>query len=174
MRPGRISSEAGDRRSSHLPSELAAAACPRALRRPERDHGESGVRCAEPSALARPLWAAEGGRAEGASRRGTRKFPGSTRGPVPSLSLLSFPQMWTRWLALALVAVAWVHAEVGEPLRRSKLRRRSHWGLRVARAVRASRGCSPRVGQGVSICRVRGALGAEMLLTKLKPKNQEK
>ncbi|KAG8522033.1 Follistatin-related protein 1 [Galemys pyrenaicus] len=38
-------------------------------------------------------------------------------------------KMWTRWLALALVAVAWVHAEVGERPRRSVLE------------LRAPRGC---------------------------------
>lgn len=93
--------------------ELAAAALPRALRRSGRDHGEGPGRVAEPSALAGPLGAAEGGWAEGASSRDPRKFPGSARGPVPSVSLLPLPQMWTRWLALALAAVAWVHAEVG-------------------------------------------------------------
>lgn len=65
-------------------------------------------------AVARPLRAAEGDRVEGASLRDPEKFPGWARGPAPSVSLFSLPQMWTRWLALALVAVAWVHAEVGE------------------------------------------------------------
>ena len=115
---------------------------------------------AEPSSLARPLWVAEGCRAEGASLWDPRKFPGSAWGPVPSVSLFSLPQMWTRWLALALVAVAWVHAEVGELRKRSELRLGGHWGLRVARAVLAFSGCSPRVGLGVSIRRVRGALRA--------------
>uniref|UniRef100_A0A7N5K6D9 Follistatin-related protein 1 n=1 Tax=Ailuropoda melanoleuca TaxID=9646 RepID=A0A7N5K6D9_AILME len=62
-------------------------------------------------AVARPLRAAEGDRVEGASLRDPEKFPGWARGPAPSVSLFSLPQMWTRWLALALVAVAWVHAE---------------------------------------------------------------
>lgn len=31
-----------------------------------------------------------------------------------SLTLFSLPQMWKRWLALALVAVALVHGEVGD------------------------------------------------------------
>jgi hypothetical protein len=41
-------------------------------------------------------------------------------GPGPSafsLALFSLPQMWKFWLPLALVAVAWVHAEVGERLK---------------------------------------------------------
>lgn len=87
--------------------------------------------------------AARGGRAEGTSLRDPKKFLGSARGPVPSVSLFSLPQMWTRWLALALVAVAWVHAEVGERLRRSELGLRGHLGLRVRRAARSSWGCSP-------------------------------
>lgn len=37
-----------------------------------------------------------------------------------SLALFSLPQMWKHWLALALVAVAWVQAEVGEGSSRSE------------------------------------------------------
>ena len=114
--------------------------------------------------MARPLRAPEGGRAEGTSLRDPEKFPGWARGPAPSASLFSLPQMWTRWLALALVAVAWVHAEVGERPRRSELGIQGHLGVRAWRAGSASWGCSPGVGLGVSMRGVRGALRAEMLL----------
>lgn len=69
--------------------ELAVATLPRALRRPGRGHGEISVRDAELSVVAGPLGAAEGGWAEGASLQDPRKFPGSARGRVPSVSLLS-------------------------------------------------------------------------------------
>lgn len=82
--------------------------------------------------------------------------------------------MWRRWLALALVAVAWVHAEVGEPLSRSELGRRGYWGLRVARAVRASPGMLSPARTGSFHPPGEGALGAEMLLRKLKPEKSGK
>lgn len=69
--------------------ELAVATLPRALRRPGRGHGEISVRDVELSVVAGPLGAAEGGWAEGASLQDPRKFPGSARGRVPSVSLLS-------------------------------------------------------------------------------------
>lgn len=55
-----------------------------------------------------------------------------------SLTLCSLPQMWKRWLALALVAVALVHGEVGD---------RSLGFARPA-ARRAPLGCSLEVGLG--------------------------
>lgn len=154
MSAGRISSEAAERRSSHLPSELAAAVLPRALRRRDRTMVRAGR--AARGAVVQPLRADEGDRAEGASPQDPAKFPGWARGPAPSVSLFPLPQMWTRWLALALVAVAWVHAEVGERPRRSELGLRGHLGVRAGRAGSASWGCSPGVGLGVSM---RGARG---------------
>lgn len=69
--------------------ELAAAVLPRALRRSGKGHGEISMRGVELSVVARSLGAAKGGWAEGASLRDPRKFPGSARGRVPSVSLLS-------------------------------------------------------------------------------------
>lgn len=78
-----------------------------------------------------------------------------------SLILFSLPQMWKRWLALALVAVALVHGEVGD---------RSLGFARLA-VGRAPQGCSLGVGLGVLTLSIEwdsGVLPAEILRNKLK------
>lgn len=73
-----------------------------------------------------------------------------------SLTLCSLPQMWKRWLALALVAVALVHGEVGD---RSRV------------CAPGGPGMLSGGGAGVPILAIEwesGALRAEILLNELK------
>lgn len=74
-----------------------------------------------------------------------------------SLTLFSLPQMWKHWLALALVAVALVHGEVGD---------RSLGFARPAAGC-VSQGCSLGVGLGALTLAIEwnsGLLRAEILL----------
>lgn len=95
---------------------------------------------------------------------GTRGSFRGRRGPGAFSLALSLPQMWTRWLALALVAVSWVRAEVGE----GRGGPRSGAGPRGSArgAGGAPRGCSPG-WDGEFLNVGRGALGSGMLLRNL-------
>lgn len=101
-------------RSAELPPRARCSRPAPRLRRPGRDHGESPARRAVAGPPGPPRVAGRRGRASG-----TRGSFRGRRGPGAFNLALSLPQMWTRWLALALalVAVAWVRAEVGETRR---------------------------------------------------------
>lgn len=97
--------EPGDRRRAHLLLQLSAPL--RAFRSPGPEHGECGEKVG---------WLREAGvLGEGNESAGPEEVSRVRAGPRTfSLTLFSLPQMWKRWLALALVAVALVHGEVGD------------------------------------------------------------
>lgn len=97
--------EPGDQRRAHLLLKLSALL--RAFRSPGPEHGECGEEVG---------WLRETGvLGEGNESAGPEEVSRVRAGPRTfSLTLFSLPQMWKRWLALALVAVALVHGEVGD------------------------------------------------------------